>query len=121
MIDESKVIIDVLSEDHVRIQHGWTEMGQGVHNMAIQTLCEETGIDPNIIEVFVDTDADIKTGMTTSSRGTALLGLAVINASVSLKEDLKTKLMVMSVIFRKGIISGDHRPCTLKQITKDHI
>ncbi|MDA3952087.1 MAG: selenium-dependent xanthine dehydrogenase [Bacteroidales bacterium] len=90
MVDESKVIIDIISENHILLQHGWTEMGQGVHNMALQTLCEETSVSPEIIEVIVDTDAQIKTGMTTSSRATALVGLAVINAAKSLKEDLKT-------------------------------
>lgn len=91
MIDESKVIIEIISENHIRLNHGWTEMGQGVHNMALQTLCEETSISPDIIEVIVDTEAQIKTGMTTSSRATALVGLAVINAAKALKEDLKTK------------------------------
>ena len=89
MIDESKVIIKIISEDKVILHHGWTEMGQGVHNMALQTLCEETGINPEIIEVFVDTEAQIKTGMTTSSRATALVGLAVINAAKSLKKDME--------------------------------
>ncbi len=91
MIDESKVIIEIVNENKIRLQHGWTEMGQGVHNMALQTLCEETGINPEIIEVTVDTDAQIKTGMTTSSRATALLGLAVINASKELNNDLKSR------------------------------
>jgi CO/xanthine dehydrogenase Mo-binding subunit len=59
--------------------------------MALQTLCEETGIKPEVIEVVVNTDAQIKTGMTTSSRATALVGLAVINAAKGLKKDLKSK------------------------------
>jgi selenium-dependent xanthine dehydrogenase len=91
MVDESKVIIDIISENRILLQHGWTEMGQGVHNMALQTLCEETSVSPEIIEVIVDTEAQIKTGMTTSSRATALVGLAVINAAKTFKEDLKTK------------------------------
>ncbi len=91
MIDESKVIINIISDKKIILKHGWTEMGQGVHNMALQTLCEETNINPDIIDVEVDTEAQIKTGMTTSSRATALVGLAVINAAKSLKEDLKTK------------------------------
>jgi len=91
MNDESKVIIEIISGEKVILHHGWTEMGQGVHNMALQTLCEETNIKPEIIEVIVDTDAQIKTGMTTSSRATALVGLAVINAAKGLKNDLKTK------------------------------
>jgi len=90
MIDESKVLIEIISAQKVLVKHGWTEMGQGVHNMSMQVLCEETGIDPGIVEVVTDTEAGIFTGMTTSSRATALLGLAVINAAKSLKEDLKS-------------------------------
>jgi CO/xanthine dehydrogenase Mo-binding subunit len=93
MIDESKVKIEIVSENFIRLHHGWTEMGQGVHNMALQTLCEETNISPEKIEVIVDTEAQIKTGMTTSSRATALVGLAIINASKALKNDLKTKTL----------------------------
>lgn len=89
MKDESQVSIEIISQKKIRLQHGWTEMGQGVHNMALQTLCEETGVDPEIIEVIVDTEAQLKTGMTTSSRATALVGLAIINATKALKADLK--------------------------------
>ena len=94
MIDESKVIIEVVSENQINLHHGWTEMGQGVHNMALQTLCTEINIKPEIINVFVDTQAQIKTGMTTSSRATALVGLAVINAAKALKEDLKNNSLL---------------------------
>ena len=90
MNDESKVIIEIISNEKVVLKHGWTEMGQGVYNMALQTLCEETGINPDIIEVIVDTESQIKTGMTTSSRATALVGLAVINAAANFKTDLLT-------------------------------
>jgi len=89
MIDESKVIIEIINNQKIILKHGWTEMGQGVHNMALQTLCEETNIDPEIITVEVDTEAQIKTGMTTSSRATALVGLAVIDAAKALKKDLE--------------------------------
>lgn len=93
MVDESKVIVEIVSENLIRLHHGWTEMGQGVHNMTLQTLCEETDLNPEIIEVLVDTKAQIKTGMTTSSRATALVGLAVINAAKTLKQDLKSKTL----------------------------
>jgi selenium-dependent xanthine dehydrogenase len=89
MADESKVKIEIVSENHFRLHHGWTEMGQGVHNMALQTFCTETGFAPETVEVLVDTEAQIKTGMTTSSRATALVGLAVIDTVKAMKEDLK--------------------------------
>jgi xanthine dehydrogenase molybdenum-binding subunit len=66
-------------------------MGQGVHTVAAQILCEETGIDSAIIEVIVDTAAGIKTGMTTSSRGTVLLGNAIREAGKDMRKDLEGK------------------------------
>ncbi|MEA3444301.1 MAG: molybdopterin cofactor-binding domain-containing protein, partial [Bacteroidota bacterium] len=72
MVDFSDVIIEVKSIDKVILHHGWTEMGQGIHTVAAQILCEETDIDSAIIEVIVDTASGIKTGMTTSSRATVL-------------------------------------------------
>jgi selenium-dependent xanthine dehydrogenase len=90
MVDDSEVKIHIASDKRVIINHGWTEMGQGVHTMAIQILHQETGIAPEIIEVKVETDANLPTGMTTSSRATALVGNAIIDASKRLREDLKT-------------------------------
>ncbi|MCY4061645.1 MAG: molybdopterin-dependent oxidoreductase, partial [Chloroflexi bacterium] len=64
MPDSSKVTISVVRDPHpptpspikregenldgvkVIIDHGWTEMGQGVHTMAVQALVTETGIPP---------------------------------------------------------------------------
>jgi selenium-dependent xanthine dehydrogenase len=89
MADLSDVIIEIKSEKQVVLHHGWTEMGQGVHTVATQVLCEETGIPPGIVEVIVDSIAGIPTGMTTSSRATALLGNAILDASKQIREDLK--------------------------------
>jgi CO/xanthine dehydrogenase Mo-binding subunit len=88
MTDFSDVKISILKNGRVLIEHGWTEMGQGVQNMAIQVLSQETGIDPALIDVVVDTNAGLPTGMTTSSRATALLGNAIIDASSALRKDL---------------------------------
>ena len=73
----------------VIIDHGWTEMGQGVHTMAVQALVTETGIPPSMIEVRVETSSEMVTGMTTASRATSLIGNAIIDACVRFKEDLE--------------------------------
>ena len=90
MPDMSMAKVTIVSEDKVLIDHGWTEMGQGVQTMALQTVVEETGIDPSIIEVRVDTASGQVGGMTTASRGTSLVGNSLIEACKPLKEDLKT-------------------------------
>lgn len=90
MTDFSDVKITVVSDKKVVIEHGWTEMGQGVQNMAIQTLHEETGIPAHLMEVVIDTNTGLPTGMTTSSRATALLCNAIIDAAVKIRKDLET-------------------------------
>jgi CO/xanthine dehydrogenase Mo-binding subunit len=91
MADESSVKIKICENGKILLSHGWSEMGQGVHTMALQVLCQETGIAPELIEVKVETTENLNTGMTTSSRATALVGNAIIDASKLLKEDLRTK------------------------------
>lgn len=91
MPDDGIVKIEIVSGDKVVLHHGWTEMGQGVNTMAVQFLCNETRIDPNIIGVKVDTKMNATSGMTTASRATSIIGNAIINASESLKKDLEKK------------------------------
>lgn len=89
--DFSEVILEILSPGKIIIHHGWSDMGQGIHTVASQTLCQETGIDPSVVEMLCDTRSGIKTGLTTSSRATVLLGNAIIDACKRLKKDLKKK------------------------------
>jgi aldehyde oxidoreductase len=91
MKDFSDVIIEIVSDQKIVIHHGWSEMGQGIHTIAIQALCQETDLDPSIMEVIVDTRAGIKTGMTAASRATVLLGNAIIHACKKLKKDLQNR------------------------------
>ena len=88
MPEYSEVSIVIEKEGIVNIKHGWTEMGQGVNTVAIQALCHETGIDPDCVEVVVDTTAEHVTGMTTASRATSLMCNAIINACDTLKLDI---------------------------------
>ncbi len=87
--DYADTIIEIVSPQKVILHHGWSEMGQGIHTIATQVLCKETGINPEIVEILVDTQSGIKTGMTTASRETVLLGNAIIDACKKLKKDLK--------------------------------
>jgi aldehyde oxidoreductase len=89
MADEGKIKIEIISENKVILHHGWTEMGQGVNTMAVQFLCEETGIDPDIVEVRVDTAEGATSGMTTASRATSIIGNSIANTCKKFKEDLR--------------------------------
>ncbi|MCX6558812.1 MAG: selenium-dependent xanthine dehydrogenase [Candidatus Aminicenantes bacterium] len=91
MVDDSIVKIEIVSGTKLVIHHGWTEMGQGVHTVARQVVCQETGLDAALMEVRVDTASGARSGMTTASRATSLVGNALINACAALKRDLDEK------------------------------
>jgi selenium-dependent xanthine dehydrogenase len=91
IVDDSLVKIEIVSGSKIIIHHGWTEMGQGVHTVARQVVCQETGLDPRIMEVRVDTASGARSGMTTASRATSLVGNALIDACAALKRDLGEK------------------------------
>lgn len=90
MPDESSVRLTVAAPDQIFVDHGWTEMGQGVNTVAVQVICQETGLDPRLMTVRIDTAAGQKAGMTTASRATSLIGNALIEACKQLKIDLQT-------------------------------
>lgn len=86
----SETRLKVLAPDRIELQHGWTEMGQGVHTVARQVLCEVLGLDPSVkVDIRCSTDTGVLGGMTTASRGTPLLGHSVIDAARKLAVDLK--------------------------------
>jgi xanthine dehydrogenase molybdenum-binding subunit len=67
-------------DGRVEVRHGWTEMGQGVHTVAMQVACTELGIEPECIDVIVDTTRELGFGQTTGSRGTLMAAGSVQKA-----------------------------------------
>ena len=68
----ARAVVHFREDGKGEVRHCWTEMGQGVHTVALQVAVEELGIDPERIEVIVDTTREIGAGQTTGSRGTLM-------------------------------------------------
>jgi xanthine dehydrogenase molybdenum-binding subunit len=75
-----RAVVRFRADGVVEVRHGWTEMGQGVHTVALQVAAQELGIDPKRIEVIVDTSRELGFGQTTGSRGTLMAAGSVRNA-----------------------------------------
>jgi aldehyde oxidoreductase len=90
MSDTSQAKIVVEKGGKITLYHGWTEMGQGVHTIALMVFCQETGIDPKLVTVKNETMAETVCGMTTASRATSLVGHAVIDACIFFNDDYQT-------------------------------
>jgi aldehyde oxidoreductase len=90
----SETRLKVLAPDRIELQHGWTEMGQGVNTVARQVLCEVLGLDASVeVDIRCSTDTEVMGGVTTASRGTPLLGHSVIDAAKKLAVDLKGRTL----------------------------
>ena len=76
----SRAVVRFCDDGRVEVRHGWTEMGQGVHTVALQVAAEELGIEPARIDVVVDTTRELGFGQTTGSRGTLMAAGAVQQA-----------------------------------------
>tara|TARA_R110001583_G_scaffold8952_6_gene42288 strand:+ start:7055 stop:9652 length:2598 start_codon:yes stop_codon:yes gene_type:complete len=84
--DIGRCILSV-EKEKVHIRTSAACIGQGIATVALQTVCEVTDINPNLIIVEApDTARTPNTGTTTASRQTVFTGEAIRRAAVKLKE-----------------------------------
>ena len=86
--DGGRAMISVEDDGTIVVRTGFTEMGQGLFTVQLQTFCEETGLDPKLVRVVTDTRYQLNCAQTTGSRGTLLGCQAVKAACVQFKKDL---------------------------------
>ncbi|MCL1599544.1 MAG: molybdopterin-dependent oxidoreductase [Actinomycetia bacterium] len=79
-VEIAKAVVRFNEDGTVEVRHSWTEMGQGVHTVALQVAAELLDIDPERIRVYVDTSRDLSAGQTTGSRGTLMASGSVEDA-----------------------------------------
>lgn len=76
----ARAVVRFEDDGTVEVRHCWTEMGQGIHTVALQVACTELGIAPERVRVVVDTTRELGKGQTTGSRGTLMGAGAVADA-----------------------------------------
>ena len=76
----ARAVVRFEADGTVEVRHCWTEMGQGVHTVALQVAVEELQLDPGRVRVIVDTTRELGAGQTTGSRGT-LMGAGAVKAA----------------------------------------
>ncbi|MEX2622309.1 MAG: molybdopterin cofactor-binding domain-containing protein [Acidimicrobiia bacterium] len=68
----ARAVVRFDDDGGLEVRHCWTEMGQGVHTVALQVAVEELGVAPEKVRVIVDTTRELGAGQTTGSRGTLM-------------------------------------------------
>ncbi|HEX8521628.1 MAG TPA: molybdopterin cofactor-binding domain-containing protein [Tepidisphaeraceae bacterium] len=101
MPDPGKASLRVECDGTVSVRTGYTEMGQGLFTVTIQTAVQETGLPPEVFTAMTDTTVDLNCGQTTGSRGTVLSCNAVIDAARKLRADLDAGKKLTDLIGRE--------------------
>ena len=99
-LNQAGALVHIYRDGTVQVNHGGTEMGQGLHTKILGIAAGELGIDPSKIRITAtDTSKVPNTSATAASSGSDLNGMAVKNAIDKLKERL---LPLASDLLGKG-------------------
>ncbi len=87
--NQAGALVHVYTDGSVLLNHGGTEMGQGLHTKVAQVVAEEFQIDLDQIKITATTTSKVpNTSATAASSGTDLNGMAARNAARAIKKRL---------------------------------
>ncbi len=85
-LNQAGALVNIYRDGTVLVNHGGTEMGQGLNTKILQIAAEELGIDPENIKVNATNTTKVpNTSATAASSGSDLNGMAVKNAIQKIK------------------------------------
>ena len=90
-LNQAGALVNIYQDGSVLINHGGTEMGQGLHTKILQIASAELGISTDRIKVSATNTSKVpNTSATAASSGSDLNGMAVKNAIEIIKDRLTT-------------------------------
>ncbi|WP_426231742.1 xanthine dehydrogenase molybdopterin binding subunit [Pararhizobium sp. DWP3-4] len=89
--NQAGALVHVYADGSIHLNHGGTEMGQGLYTKIAQVVADEFQVDLNRIKVTATTTGKVpNTSATAASSGTDLNGMAAANAAQQIKARLVT-------------------------------
>ncbi|WP_417423246.1 xanthine dehydrogenase molybdopterin binding subunit [Hoeflea sp.] len=91
--NQAGALVHVYQDGSIHLNHGGTEMGQGLNTKVAQVLADEFQVDLDTIRITATTTGKVpNTSATAASSGTDLNGMAVANAA----QQIKTRLVAFA-------------------------
>ena len=92
-LNQAGALVHIYSDGSVQLNHGGTEMGQGLMVKIQQIVAQELGVTLQTVAVMATrTDKVPNTSATAASSGTDLNGMAALKAAITLRERLAAYL-----------------------------
>jgi len=114
--NQAGALVHVYQDGSIHLNHGGTEMGQGLYTKVAQVLAEEFQVDIDRVKITATTTAKVpNTSATAASSGSDLNGMAAFDAARQIKDRLyafaaeKWKVPVAEIAFLPNRVRvGDH-------------
>ena len=88
-LNQAGALVHVYQDGSIHLNHGGTEMGQGLYIKVAQVVAEEFGVDADKVKITATTTAKVpNTSATAASSGSDINGMAAKNAAGAIKERL---------------------------------
>jgi xanthine dehydrogenase molybdopterin binding subunit len=125
-LNQAGALVNIYNDGTIAVNHGGTEMGQGLHTKILGIAADEFGVSPGIIKINPTNTSKVpNTSATAASSGSDLNGMAVKNAIETLKSrltevaiaELKSKLkteaiQVNQILFADNAVFATSHPDT---------
>ncbi len=120
MLNQAGALVLVYQDGSVQLNHGGTEMGQGLHTKMLAVCAHELGVPPKAIRMMTTaTDKVPNTSATAASSGSDLNGMAIVDACCTLKTRLKPVATALleadpqaELLWHDGVVSlADDKSC----------
>ncbi len=116
-LNQAGALVHVYADGSVHLNHGGTEMGQGLYTKVAQVVAEEFAIDLDSVKITATTTGKVpNTSATAASAGADLNGMAAQAAARTIKERLAAlaaaefKCQLDEVVFQDNhVMGGAHR------------
>ncbi len=113
-LNQAGALVHIYQDGSVMVNHGGTEMGQGLHTKMRQVAADTFGISAEKVLISATNTSKVpNTSATAASSGTDLNGKAVENACLSLKKRLEDAFSEKfdlqqseEILFEKGFVSA---------------
>lgn len=124
-LNQAGALILIYTDGTVQLNHGGTEMGQGLNTKVAQIVAQVLQIEVDRIQITAtDTGKVPNTSPTAASSGTDLNGKAAQNAAEILRERMTTMLCTLhecepeAVVFSNGIVRAAGHYYTFAQVAQ---
>ena len=122
-LNQGGALLHLYADGSFHLNHGGTEMGQGLMIKVAQIVAREFDIEPSSIGISATrTDKVPNTSATAASAGTDLNGMAARNAALTLKSRLIEHLSEAfscpgeQIVFEQGLVRVGDRQLTLEEV-----